>query len=127
AIVVSGADPQAIEVAGCGAVVINAGQSGYFRSRYSAQGLAAITAAYGALSSDDQLGVLNDRIALANAGLEPMAAFLDLTKGFPADADPVIASALAGQLQILDMIYEGLPSQAAFRGYARSVLDPIFA
>ncbi len=126
-IVVSGPDPQAAEVAGCGAVVINAGQSGYFRSRYSAPGLAAITAAYGALSSDDQLGVLNDRLALANAGLEPMAAFLDLTKGFPADADPVIASALANQLQILDMIYEGLPSQAAFRGYARSVLDPIFA
>ncbi|MGC1386785.1 MAG: M1 family metallopeptidase [Steroidobacteraceae bacterium] len=127
AIVVAGPDPQAAEIAGCGAVVINAGQSGYFRSRYSAPGLAAITAAYGALSSDDQLGVLYDRSALANAGLEPMAAFLDLTKKFPADADPVVASALAGQLQILDMIYEGLPSQAAFRGYARSVLDPIFA
>jgi aminopeptidase N len=127
AIVVSGPDPQAIEVAGCGAVVINAGQSGYFRSRYSVQGLAALTAAYGTLSPDDQLGVLNDRSALANAGLEPMAAFLDLTKGFPADADPVVASALAGQLQGLDMIYDGLPSQAVFRAYARNVLDPIFA
>jgi aminopeptidase N len=126
-IVVSGPEPQTAEVAGCDAVVLNAGQSGYFRSRYSAQGLAAITAAYGALSPDDQLGVLNDRSALANAGLEPMAAFMDLTKGFPADADPVVASALAGQLQGLDMIYDGLPSQAAFRTYAHSVLDPLFA
>ncbi len=127
AIVVSGPDQQAAEVPGCGAVVINAGQSGYFRSRYSAQGLAAITAAYGALSADDQLGVLNDRSALANAGVEPMAAFLELTQGFPADADPVVASTLAGQLQGLDMIYDGLPSQAAFRAYARRVLDPLFA
>ncbi len=127
AIVVSGPDPQAAEVTGCGAVVINAGQSGYFRSRYSAQGVAAITAAYGALSAEDQLGVLNDRNALANAGMEPMAAYLDLTKGFPADADPVVASTLAGQLQGLDMIYDGRPSQAAFRAYARGVLDPLFA
>jgi len=126
-IVVSGPDPQATEVAGCGALVINAGQSGYFRSRYSAPGLTEITAAYGALSPDDQLGVLNDRNALANAGLEPMAAFLDLTKRFPTDADPVVASTLAEQLWGLDMIYDGLPSQAAFRAYARSVLDPLFA
>jgi aminopeptidase N len=127
AIVVSGPDPQAAEVAGCDAVIINAGQSGYFRSRYSVQGLAAITAAYGALSADDQLGVLNDRNALAKAGVEPMAAFLDLTKRFPADADPVVASTLAGELQGLDMIYDGLPSQAAFRAFARGVLNPLFA
>ena len=127
AIVVSGPEQQAAEVAGCGAVVINAGQTGYFRSRYSAQGLATITAAYDALSADDQLGVLNDRNALANAGVEPMAAFLELTKGFSADADPVVASTLAGQLQGLDMFYDGLPAQAAFRAYARGVLNPLFA
>jgi len=127
AIVVSGPDQQAAEVAACGAVVINAGQSGYFRSRYSTQGLAAIKAAYGALSADDQLGVLNDRNALANAGVEPMAAFLELTKGFPEDADPVVAATLAGQLQGLDMFYDGLPSRTAFRAYARRVLDPLFA
>ena len=120
ALVVSGPDQQAAEVAGCGAVVINAGQTGYFRSRYSVQGLAAIKAAYGLLSADDQLGVLNDRNALANAGVEPMAAFLELTKGFPADADPVVAATLAGQLQGLDMFYDGLPSQSAFRSYART-------
>ncbi len=75
-------------------VVLNAGQTGYFRSRYSREGLAAITAAFGALAPDDQLGVLNDRSALAYAGEEPMSALLELTKKFPADAEPVVASAL---------------------------------
>jgi aminopeptidase N len=127
AIAVAGPDQQTIEITGCGAVIINAGQSGYFRSRYSTQGLAAITAAYGALSPDDQLGVLNDLSALANAGAEPMAALLDLTQRFPVEADPVVASTLAGMLQGLDTIYDGLPAQAAFRAYARGVLNPLFA
>jgi len=126
ATVVSGAVPRDIQLAGCGAVVINAGQTGYFRSRYSNEGLAAITGGYSTLSPEDQLGVLNDRSALAQAGVEPMAALLELTKSFPVDAEPVVASALARLLRGLDRIYEGLPTQAAFRSYASGVLKPLF-
>jgi len=114
-------------VAGCGPTIINAGQTAYFRTRYSRDNLAAITAHYGALTPDDQLGIFNDTATLAYVGEEPMAAFLDLTVNFPAGADPVVASALAGRLQGLDSLYEGLPTQPAFRAYARSVLNPIFA
>ncbi len=126
ATVVSGAAAQTVGFDGCATVVINSGQSGYFRSHYSSEGLAAITAAYDSLSPDDQLGVLNDRSAIAYAGDEPMAGLLELTKKIGADAEPMVASALVQLLWSLDDIYQGLPAQAAFRAYARGVLEPIF-
>lgn len=75
---------------------------------------------------NDQLGVLNYRSALAYAGDESMAGLLELSKKIGADAEPVVASALVHLLQSMDDIYQGLPSQAALRAYARGVLEPIF-
>jgi aminopeptidase N len=124
--VVSGPGGHAVEVSGCGAVLLNAGQTGYFRAHYSDDGLAAIVAAYRDLSPEDQLGVLNDRSALAYAGQEPVAALLELTKKFPTDAEPVVATALVQLLRGLDRIYDDLPTQTHFRSYAIGVLQPIF-
>ena len=125
--VVSGAAPRAVKLSGCGTVILNAGQSAYFRSRYSNEGLRALTLHYAALSSADQLGLLNDTSSLAYIGDEPMAAFLDLTRNVPADVDPVVAMALVGLLQQLDDVYDGLSTQAAFRSYGVSVLGPMLA
>jgi hypothetical protein len=111
--VVSGPARRPVVVPGCGVVILNAGQTGYFRVHYSADDLAGIIAAYAVLSPEDQLGVFNDRSALAYAGQEPVSAFLGLTKKFPADADPVVASALVRLLRGLDLIYEGLPTSNA--------------
>ncbi len=126
ATVVSGPAGQPVEVSGCGSVLLNAGQTGYFRAHYSDAGLATLVASYRELSPEDQLGVLNDRNALAYAGQERVAALLELTKRFPADAEPVVASALVQLLSGLDRIYDGLPAQTRFRSYAISVLQPIF-
>jgi aminopeptidase N len=124
--VVAGSAPAPVSVAGCGAVLVNAGQPAYFRTQYSATGLSRIIASYAALSSDDQLGVLNDGSALALAGQAPMQALLDLTAKFPIDADPVVSSALVSWLKQLDHVYDGLATQSAFRAYARRVVNPIF-
>jgi len=125
--VVSGSAPTAVSIDACGVVIVNAGQTAYFRSRYSDPGLSRLIESYAALSADDQLGVLNDSSALALAGDVPMQALLDLTARFPIDADPVVTTALVDWLQQLDHVYDGLSTQAAFRAYARSVLNPIFA
>jgi aminopeptidase N len=126
--VISGAKPTSMVVPGCDAVVLNAGQTAYFRSRYSAEGLKAVTARYANLSPDDQLGVFNDTATLAYGGEEPMSAFLELTSKFKdITADPVVMGAVAERLEGLDNIYEGLPTQSAFRAYARSVLQTMFA
>jgi aminopeptidase N len=128
--------PQAVVVAdgaltvkrACATPLINAGQTGYFRSRYAPNTLAAITERYPALSAEDQLGLYNDVATEAYVGEEPMGAFLALTdtfKGFA--ADPVVMTAVAGRLAGLDDIYKGLPTQAAYRAYARGVLAPTYA
>jgi len=125
--IVSGSAPVPLELRGCGTLILNSGQTAYFRSRYAPAELTNIAAHYGELSPDDQLGVLNDTSSLAYVGLEPMASLLDLIQNFPAGADPVVATALVGLLADLDRLYDGLPAQAAFRGYAGGILNRIFA
>jgi aminopeptidase N len=125
--VVSGPAPARISVDGCGPVILNAGQTAYFRSRYTDAGLAALAARLGELSPADQLGILSDTAELADAGQVPMAQFLDLTRRIPADADPVVVVALVERLRNLDRVYDALPGQEAFRAYARGVLNPFFA
>jgi aminopeptidase N len=126
--VVDGARPQAVTVPGCGPLVVNAGQSTYARVRYSAAGLAALVPAFGRLGVDDQLGLLADTQALALAGRLPMGELLALMAGVPPSrGNPAVAQLLVAQLQDLDRLHDGLPSQTAFRAWARSVLAPFLA
>jgi aminopeptidase N len=124
--VISTADPLATALANCGPVVLNDGQTSYFRSRYLPQSLALLTQNFAALSAENQLGLFDDTAALAYVGDAPMAAILDMTRDFPADADPVVATALVSWLVELDHIYDGLPAQALFRTFARGVTNRIF-
>jgi aminopeptidase N len=125
--VIAGASPATLRVDGCGPLILNAGQTAYFRSRYSDDGLAQVAANYSALSAPDQLGVFNDLGSLAYAGVAPMTALLELTRRVPATGDPVLVNALVGRLESLDHLYDGLPTQERFRGYARKLLAPYLA
>ena len=126
-VVVSAASGAQIQVLGCGPLVVNAGQTGYFRSLYSPAGLKAIADGYARRSPDDQLGILNDTNAEATAGYAPMADYLSLGGRLPDSADPVVWSSLVGQFAGLDRLYDGLPGQARFRAYALSRLRPQLA
>ena len=125
--VIEGPEPHAVTVAGCGPVVINAGQSSYLRVRYSETGLAALTAGFARLGVDDQLGLLADTQALALAGKLTMGAWLGLMRQVPATADPLVIHLLVDQLADLDVLYDGLPGQPALRAFARSLVEPVFA
>jgi aminopeptidase N len=125
--VIAGAEAQSLERPGCGTLVLNAGQTGYFRSRYSAQELTRLTEHYGALAPEDQLGLLHDTSALAFAGQEPMANLLELVRQVPADADPLVVLEMVHTLSAVDRLFDGLPSQAAFRSYAAGVLSPVLS
>jgi aminopeptidase N len=125
--VISGAARRPVQVAGCGPVILNAGQTAYFRSRYSHEGIAALTAHFGALTPQDQLGILDDTKSLAYVGDETMTTFLLLTKSVPADANPLVTGALVDALLELDSLYDGLATQADFRSYASALLRPMLA
>ncbi|GLQ96343.1 M1 family metallopeptidase [Dyella mobilis] len=114
-------------VPGCGPVVVNAGQSGYYRTQYSPQAFAALSSDYAKLAPIDQLGLLDDTSALGLAGLEPASSMLDLVKAAPNDASPVLWENIAGVLASLDSYYrDGEPGQAAFRAFAIAKLEPVF-
>jgi aminopeptidase N len=107
--------------------IVNAGQTGYFRTFYETRAFTAIASRYATLDPDDQLGILNDTSSEALAGDVPMADFLELATRLPADANPVVAEALVGQLGGLDRLYDGLAAQSRFRAFAIARLQPILA
>nr|WP_166178321.1 M1 family metallopeptidase [Altererythrobacter segetis] len=80
-----------LNVPGCGAVIVNGGQLGYFRTLYSPAMLAKLQAAMPQLQPIDQLGLVRDNLALASAGYQPGAPAIDLLAAIPADANPVVA------------------------------------
>jgi len=121
-------DPGAkVIIQGCGPVLLNAGQAGYFRSDYMPEALKALTDRFGELAADDQLGLVNDQRALAYVGVQPMGGFLALGPKLDEKADPIVWSQYAKYLADLDRIYDDQPAQGRFRAYVRRVLTSEFA
>ncbi len=117
-----------LEVPGCGPVVVNAGQSGYYRTLYTAKDFAALRDKFATLAPIDQLGVMENTWALGLAGLQPASDYLDLASVTPVTADPQIWGDIAGTLQALNNYYRGdVARQQTFRSFAIARLAPVFA
>lgn len=117
-----------VSVEGCGPVVVNAGQNGYFRVQYGPERFAGIASNFAKLPSIDQLGVMSDAWSMGLAGYQPATDFLDLAKATPVDADPQVLSKIAGVYSAIDAYYEGMPAErAAFRNLAIAKLRPALA
>ncbi len=95
---------------GCGPVLINAGQAGYYRTLYSPAALAALRRHFVSLDPIDQLGLLSDNFALANAGYQPMGAALDLLAAIPKDANPKVMGDVASRYEILFGTFDDQPA-----------------
>lgn len=114
-----------LTVPGCAPVVVNAGQSGYYRTLYAPAQFAALSGRFAALAPIDQLGLLSDSLTLGLAGLQPASDVLDLVKVIPADAKPQIWSRAAGTLaSFYDYAAGDARQQAALRTLATQVLHP---
>ena len=117
-----------LKLKGCGPVLVNAGQTGYYRTLYAPAQLAALKQDFGKLTPIDQLGLMSDTWAEGMAGLEPVSDFLDMAKATPADAAPEIWAEVAESLEGLDQYYRGDKArQDRFRAYAVAQLKPAFA
>ncbi len=117
-----------LDVPGCGPVVVNAGQSGYYRTLYSPEQFAAIRNGFAKVAPIDQLGLMGDTWALGLAGLQSPANYLDLVKATPAASDPQIWGDIASKLDNLNDYYQGdVARQTRFRKFAIAQLAPVFA
>jgi aminopeptidase N len=117
-----------VTVEGCGPVIVNAGQSGYFRTLYGPARFAGVAQNFAKLPSIDQLGVMSDAWSMGLSGYQPATDFLDLAKATPADAQPQVLSKIASVFSTIDGYYEGMPAErAAFRKMAQARLSPLLA
>jgi aminopeptidase N len=113
---------------GCGAVLVNAGQSGYYRTLYAPKAFAALADGFAGIGTIDQLGLLSDTWSLGMAGLMPASGFMDLANTAPVDTAPQVWQKIAGVLAGLHASYEGKPEQrAALDKFARARLAPVLA
>ncbi len=117
---ISRTSPQAAS----GAVVVNAGQVGYFRVAYDRPSFAPLVENFGHLSAADQFGLLNDGLALGMAGEQPISNYLRLTVALPASADALVWREQARTLAGIDSYYSAGPNRTAFRAWASRLLTP---
>src|SRR5690606_22604060 len=80
-----------LELPGCGAVVVNGGQLGYFRTLYTPAMASALAGTLATLDPIDQLGLVRDNFALAEAGYQTVSPALDMLAALRGDANPVVA------------------------------------
>jgi aminopeptidase N len=67
-----------LTVDGCGPLLINAGQTGYYRTLYTPAEIEALRVAFPMLGPVDQFGAMQDSLALSRAGYQPMGRALGL-------------------------------------------------
>lgn len=125
--IVSGPEPQTLGLAGCGAVKVNVGESGYYRTHYPDTEFSALLADFDKLGEADQLGLINDAFALGKSGDAPLARFVDLVESTPADVDPVILSSIAKNLLALARLFDGTEGESEFKTFALGWLRGAFA
>ena len=117
-----------LAVPGCGALLVNKGQTGYYRTLYTPALLDKLTAAYPKLAPIDQIGLLADSWGLGLAGYQSAAEALDLVDAIPANANPKTWSAGADILARIYRMYDGdARHQAMVSRYASRKLSPVLA
>jgi aminopeptidase N len=113
---------------GCGAYVVNAGQTGYYRSLYPAANVKALAKDFTKLASIDQTGLLADNFQLGLGGYQPIGLALDLVDAVPATASPAVLAEVPGYLaSAYDMLESDPAAQARVLAYASRKLSPVLA
>ncbi|HEY0113450.1 MAG TPA: M1 family metallopeptidase [Allosphingosinicella sp.] len=114
-----------LSVPGCGALVMNSGQSGYYRTLYAPALLDKLTSGFSSLKPIDQVGLLADQWALGLSGHQSPAEALDLVDAVPANANPAVFTGVASILSRIYSMYAGDPArQAMVARYATAKLGP---
>ena len=89
--VTSGRETQ-VTVPGCGPLLVNAGQSGYYRTLYPAAATDQLRSNFTRIDPLDEYGLVDDQLALSEAGYQPMGIGLDLAAAIPTSARPELQS-----------------------------------
>ena len=115
-----------LRVPGCGPILANGGQTGYYRTVYAAPAFKRLGADFARLAPIDQLGLLSDTWALGITGLQPVSDFLDLAQAAPLDAEPQVWSNITQAFGAIERYYRNDPQRRArFDNFAVARLAPV--
>jgi aminopeptidase N len=124
----TGAAQAGIAAGRCGEpLLVNFGARGLYRVQYDAATLAANTANFAAISSDDRIALLDDQWALTKAGKGILADFLALVTAMGSDRDAREWSIVAQAFTTIERDERGTPGHDAFTAYARRIFAPVAA
>jgi aminopeptidase N len=107
-----------------GALKLNAGDVGFYRSEYSPEHFDQLLALSGQLSEADRLNLLGDTWASMFAGRQSATRYLDLLNSLRADSSPAFLEQAIGRLRDLRLLLLGTPGYPALCEYARGFLGP---
>ena len=113
-----------VTLPGCGAVIVNGGQTGYFRTLYTPGMMQPLSAALGQFSDTDQLGLVRDNLALSDAGYQDYAPSLDLLTGLEPDANPVVAESAVARWGALYGVLEDEQAKERLSAHVRNEWYP---
>jgi len=115
-----------LTVPGCEPLIINSGQTGYYRTLYPAAQLERLKSVYAKLNPADQIGLLADNWGLGLAGYESAAQAFDLIEEISPEAADELWSRATRILSEAYDAYEGDPQgQERLARYASFKLNPI--
>ena len=115
-------------VPGCGPLLLNAGQSGYYRVLYNPKNVEALRNDFAKLAPIDQVGLLSDNNSLANAEYQDMNIPLELLDGVPTDASQrTLETALGIFGGMHDRFHEDEVRQAQLAKLANARFGPALA
>jgi aminopeptidase N len=99
-----------LSVPGCGPLLVNSGQSGYYRTLYTPAEAAALTGVLAQLAPVDQYGEIADSMALSRAGYQPMDVGLNFLDAMPANGNAQVVQNVVG---LWDSLYDLLDDDSA--------------
>jgi puromycin-sensitive aminopeptidase len=91
-----------LQVDGCGPIVANAGETGYYRVKYDPAMLKELTAAHAQLTAAERIGLVRDQWALVRQGAAGLGSFLDLVMAMRGERARAAVVEQLGALEFLD-------------------------
>jgi len=120
-------EPQKLGFERCGAMLANAGDTGYYRSQYDDRNFGRLVPALQGLPAPDRLRLLSDTFALAQAGRVDATRYLALVENLGAETDRTIWDQVTGALRFLRELIDSRGDQAVFDRYIARLLETPFA
>ena len=96
-----------VTVPGCGPLLVNDGQTGYYRSLYTAAAAEQLRANFAQIDPVDEFGLVLDQLALSRAGYQPMGIGLDFAAAIPTNASPELQSLGVGTWSGMYRLFDG--------------------